>query len=152
LRGGWESCGRRVDFRGRAHNSQVSQASLVREEELERREAGLDGQDVCGGRHETISWPSLDLVPEYGELSNHVDGGNEDVRAIAKDGEREGGGQSMAEEGGEADPWWGETLNSDEGCLGLGQPFDKREGSGDQRGEPIAWPPDLTAGCEDRSA
>jgi len=79
-----------------------------------------------------------------------MEGGRENVCAIAKDGEEEGRGQAMAEEGGEADPWRGEALNSNEGRLGLGQPFDKMVGSGDRGGEPIAQPPDLTLGCEDR--
>jgi len=35
----------------------------------------------------------------------------------------------MAEEGGEADPGRGETLDSHEGCLGLGKPFDEVGGS-----------------------
>jgi len=60
----------RVDLRGGAHNSKVCQVSLEREEELERWEAGLDGQDISEGRHEAISRPSLGLVPENGELPN----------------------------------------------------------------------------------
>jgi len=89
-------------------------------------------------------------VPEQGELPNHVGGGYEDVRAIAEDREEEGGGQSMAEEGGEGNPRRGEALDSHEGRPGLGQPFDKMGGSGDRGGEPVAKPPDLTLGCEDR--
>ena len=96
LHGGWEPCGRRVDFRGGAHDPKVRQSALACEEKRERRETGLDGLDVCGGRHEAIGCPSLDLVPEHGELSNHVDSGDEGVRAIAEDGEEKGGGQSMA--------------------------------------------------------
>ena len=79
-----------------------------------------------------------------------MDGGHEDVRAIAEDGEVEGRGQSMAEQGGEADPQRGDTLNSHEGRLGLGQPFDEMGGGGDRGGEPVAQRPDLTLGCEDR--
>ena len=86
MHGGWESPGCRVDFRRGAHNPKVCQASFGREEELERWEAGLDGQDIRGGRHEAISCPPLDLVPEHGELPNHVDGGHEDVRAIIRSG------------------------------------------------------------------
>jgi len=137
LHRGWEPCGRRVDFRGGAHNPEVCQASLVCKEKLERWEAGLDGQDIGRGRYEAVSCPPLDLVPEHGELPNHVDGGHEDVRAIAEDGDEEGGGQSMAEKGGEADPWRGETLDSHEDCLRLGQSFDKMGGSGDRGGEPV---------------
>jgi len=73
LHGGRGPCSCRVDFGGGAHNSKVCQASLVRKEELERWEAGLDGQDIRGGRHKAISRPSLGLVPENGELPNHVD-------------------------------------------------------------------------------
>ena len=70
-------------------------------------------------------------MPEYGELPNHVDGGLEDICAIAEDREEEGGGQSMAEEGREADPFRGDTFDSREGRLGLGQSLDKMGGSGD---------------------
>jgi len=49
--------------------------ALIRKEKLERRQAGLDGQDVGGGTHEAVGHPSLDLVPECGELPSHVDGG-----------------------------------------------------------------------------
>ena len=129
--GEWEPCARRVDFRGGVHDPKVCQASLVREEKLEGWEAGLDGQDIRRTRHEAISCPSVDLVPEHRELPNHVDGGYEDIRAIAEDGEEEGGGQSMAEEGGEADTWGRETLDCHEGRLHLGQPLDKIGGSGD---------------------
>jgi len=138
LHGGRESCGRWVDLRGGAQDSKVCQATLVHDEEPERWEAGLYGQDVRGGRHEAIGCPSLDLVPEHGELPNHVDCGHEDVRAIAEDGEEEGGCQSMAEEGREADPWGGESLNRHKGRLGFGQPLDEVGGSGDRGGEPVA--------------
>jgi len=56
----------------------------------------------------------------------------------------------MAEEGGEADPWRGETLDSHEGRLGLGKPFEEVGGSRERGGEPVSQPPDLTLGCEDR--
>ena len=150
LQGGWESCCCRVDLRGGAHNPQVCEAALVCEEKLERWEATLTGQDVRGGRHETIGRPSRGLMPEHGELPNHVSGGGQDVRAIAEDGKEEGGGQSVAEEGGETNPWRGETLDRHEGRLLLGQPFDEVGGSGDRGGEPVAQPSDLTLGREDR--
>jgi len=79
LHGGREPRGCRVDLGGGAHNSKVCQVSLECEKELERWEAGLDGQDIRGGRHEAISRPSLGLVPENGELPNYVDGGHENV-------------------------------------------------------------------------
>ena len=125
LHGGREPRGCRVDFQGGRQDSKVFQATLVCEEEPERWEAGLDGQDICSGRHEAIGSPPLDLVPEHGELPNHVGGGHEDVRAVAEDGEEEGGGQSMAGEGREADPTGGEPLNRHEGRLGFGQPLDE---------------------------
>jgi len=135
---GWEPSGRRVDFRGGAHDPKVCQVSLVCEEKPQQWAAGLDGQDICRPIHEAIGRPSLDLVPEHGELPNHVGAGHEDVRAIAEDGEKEGGGQSMAEQGREADPRGGESLDRHAGRLGLAQPFDKMVGSGDRGGEPVA--------------
>ena len=104
LHGGREPRGRWVHLRGGAQDSKVCQTTLVRDEEPERWESGFYGQDICGGRHETVGRPPLDLVPEHGELPDHVGGGHEDVCAIAEDGDQEGGGQSMAEEGREADP------------------------------------------------
>ena len=123
--------GRKVDFRGGTQYPEVGHAALVLEEERERREPGLNGQYVGGSTHEAISCPSLDLVPESGELPSRVEGGQEGVRAVAEDGEEKGRGQSVAEERREADPWWGETLDRHEGGLGLGQPFDAMGGSGD---------------------
>ena len=78
----------------------MSQPAFVRAEEIELREAGLNGQDVSGGAHEAIGRPSQDFVPECGELPGHVDRGNKDVRAIAEDGKDQVGGQPVAEEGG----------------------------------------------------
>jgi len=69
--------------------------------------------------------------------------GHEDVRPIAEDGEEEGGGQPMAEEGGEADSRGGETFDGHKGTLGLGQSFNKVRGSGYREGEPVAQPSDL---------
>ena len=57
----------------------------------------------------------------------------------------------MGEEGGEANPRGGESFDRDEGCQGLGQPFDEVRGGGDRGGEPVAQPPDLILGCEGRS-
>jgi len=75
LNGGGELCGCRVDLRGGAKYSEVSQVALGRKGKLVWWEAGLDGQDVGGGAHEAIRRPSLDLVPEHRQLSTHVDGG-----------------------------------------------------------------------------
>ena len=89
-------------------------------------------------------------MPERGELPAHVDGGQEGIRAVAKDAEEEGGGPSVAEEEREADPWGGESLDRHEGCLGLGQSLDEVGGSGDRGGEPVSQPPDLNLGREKR--
>ena len=70
----------------------MSQAAFVLNEKLQRCEAGLDSQDVGRGAPEAIGCPSLDLVPECGELPSHVDGGQEGVRPVAEDREEEGGG------------------------------------------------------------
>jgi len=150
LQGGWEPCRRRVDFRGGAHDSEVRKGPFIGEEKPEWRKAGLDGQDVRWGRHEAIGRPSLDLVPEHGELPDHVGGRHEDVRSIAEDGEEEGGGQPMAEERWEANPRGGESLNHHEGRLGFGEPLDEMAGGGDRGGEPVTQPSDLLLGCEDR--
>jgi len=104
LHRGGKPCCCRVDFRGGAKYPEVGQAALVRKEKPERRETGLDGQNVCGGTREAIGSPSLDLVPEGGELPNHVDGGQKRVRAAAEDREEERGGQLVAKEGRKADP------------------------------------------------
>jgi len=56
----------------------------------------------------------------------------------------------VAEEGGEADAWGGESLDHHEGGLGLGQPFDEVGGSGDRGGEPVAQSPNLNLGFENR--
>ena len=89
-------------------------------------------------------------MPEHGELPKHVGGGHEHIRAVAQDGEEEGGGQSVAKEGGKADPRGGERFDSHKGPLGLGQPLDKVGGGGDRGGEPVAQPPDLSFGRENR--
>ena len=49
LQGEWEPRGCGVDLRGGAHDPKVRQASLVRQQKVERWEAGLDGQDIRGG-------------------------------------------------------------------------------------------------------
>jgi len=56
----------------------------------------------------------------------------------------------MTGKGGEADPGGGEAFDSHEGSLCLGQPFDKMAGGCDRGGEPVAQPPDLVLGGEDR--
>ena len=150
LQGEREPCGRGVDLRGGAHDPKVRQAPFVREEEVEWWKAGLNGYDVQWGGYEAVGSPSLDFVPEHCELSEHIDCGHENVRAVAEDGKEEGGGQSMTEEGGEADPRGGEAFNSHEGSLCLGQPFDKMGAGCDRGGEPVTQPPDLVLGREDR--
>jgi len=150
LHGGKKPGGRRVDFRGGAEYPKRGQTALVFEEELKWWETGLNGQDIRGGRHETVGCPSLVLVPENGELPDHVDGWQEVVRAIAEDGEEEGGGQSVTEERREADPWGRVALDRHESRLGFGQPFDEVGGGGERGGEPVAQPPDLGLGREDR--
>ena len=120
LHRGGKSRGWGVDLRRGAKYRKVSQSALILEEKFERREAGLDGQDVGGGAHEAIGRPSLDLVPERGEFPGHVDRGQKGVRAIAENGKEEAGGKPVAEEGGEADPWRGETFDSHKGSLGFG--------------------------------
>jgi len=98
----------------------VSQPAFIREEEIERREAGLNGQDVGRGAHEAVGCQSLDLVPERGKLPDDVDRRNKGIRAIANDGEEEGGGKSVAEVRGEANSRRGETFDRHEGSLGFG--------------------------------
>jgi len=127
----------------------VSQSALVFLEEPGGREAGLDGQDVGGGADETVGGPSLNLVPKDRELPSHMNGGCQGVCAIAQDGEEEGGGQSVAEEGREADPRRGESLDRHEGCLGLGKHLDEMGGRGDREGETVAQPRYLNFGLED---
>ena len=138
LHRGGQPCGCRVDLQGGAKYPKVSQSAFIPKEKFERWEAGLDGQDVGGGAHEAIGRPSLDLVPECGELPGHVDCGQEGVRAIAEDGKEEGGGKPVAEERGKADPWRGESLDRHEGRLGFGEPFDEVGGSQDRGCEPVA--------------
>ena len=109
----------------------MSQPSFIREEEIEWREARLNGHDVGGGAHEAVGRPFLDLMPERGKLPDHVDRGNKGVRAIAEDGKEEGGGKSVAEVRGEANSRRGETLDRHEGSLGFGKPLDEVGGGGD---------------------
>jgi len=98
----------------------VSQPAFICEEEIEWREASLNGQDVSGGVHEAVGRPSLDLVPEGGEFPDHMDRGNKGVRDMAEDGKEEGGGESVAEVRGEANSRRGETFDRHEGSLGFG--------------------------------
>jgi len=135
---GGKPCGRRVDLWGGTKNPKVCQSAFVRKEKFERREAGLNGQDVGGGAHEAVGHPSLDLVPKRGELPGHVDCGREGVRTIAEDGKEERRGKPMAEKGGESDPWRGESFDGHERRLGFGYPFDEVGGSGDRGREPVA--------------
>jgi len=57
---------------------------------------------------------------EDGEFPSHVGCEGEGIRAVAEDGEEEGGGQAMAQEGEEAHPRRGESLDHHEGRLSLG--------------------------------
>jgi len=57
--------------------------------------------------------------------------GDEGVRAIAEDRKEEGGGQSMTEERAQADAWWWEAFDRNEGCLRLSQPLDEMGGGSD---------------------
>jgi len=143
--------GCRIDLGEGTEYSECGQAALVSEEEVEGRQAGLHGQAVRGGEHKTVGSPSLDLVPEYGQLPGHVNGGQENISAIAEDGEEERGGQSMTEERREADPWGRESLDRHEGCLSFRQSLDEVGGSGDRGGEPITQPSNLVPGHEDRT-
>jgi len=54
------------------------------------------------------------------EFPSHVGCGGDGIRAVAEDGEDEGGGQAMAQEGGDAHPRRGESLDGHEGRLSLG--------------------------------
>jgi len=150
LHTGGESRGCRVYFWGGAKDPKVDQTAFICEEKLQGQEAGLFGQDVGGGTPKAVCCPSLDLVPELGELPCQMDGRYEDVCAIAEDGKQEGGGQSVAEEGRKTDPRGGEPFDRHKGCLGLGQAFDEVGCSGDRGGEPVAQPPSLSLGFEDR--
>jgi len=71
---------------------------LVRYEEVERREAGLNGQDIGRGARETVGGPPLDLMLVGSELPHHVSSGLESIRTVAEDGEQEEEGQMVAEE------------------------------------------------------
>jgi len=150
LHRGWKSRSCRVDLRGGAENPKVSQSAFVRKEKIARWETGLDGPDVGGGAHEAVGRPSLELVPERGELPGDVDRGQKGVLAVAEDGKEEAGGEPVAEERGEADPMRGESFDRHEGSLGLGQPFDKVGGSRNRGCEPVTRPPDLSLGFENR--
>jgi len=149
--GGEEPCGRRVDFRRGAQDPEVSKATFVCEEKVKRREAGLNGQDVSGGRHKSVCRPPLNHVPEQGELPYHVDSGHEDVRPVAEDWEKEGGGQFVAEKGREADARGRDSFDRHKGCLGLGKSFDEVGGGRKRGSEPVAEPSDLRFGWENRT-
>jgi len=69
---------------------------FVREEEVQRWEAGFNGQDVGRSAREAIGCPPLGLVPEGGQFPRHVDGRFEGVGAVAEDWKKEQGGQSVA--------------------------------------------------------
>jgi len=102
--GGWKPGGGRVDLGRGAYYPKAGQAVLLCKEEIERGEAGLNGQDVGRGAGEAVRGPPLDLVPEGRELSRHVNSGLESIRAVAKDGEEERGGQPVVQERGKTHP------------------------------------------------
>jgi len=56
----------------------------------------------------------------------------------------------VAEEGGEADARRGETFDRHKGRLGFGQSLDEMGRSGDRGGKPVAQPPHLGLGLQDR--
>jgi len=89
-------------------------------------------------------------VAANGKFPGHVDGGNEGVRAIAEDGDKKGGGQSMAEERREADPGGRKAFYSNKCRLGLGQSLEEVSGGGERRSEPVTQPPDLCLRPENR--
>jgi len=146
LKGGWKSGGGRVDLRRGVHHAKAGQAVLVRKEEIERGEAGLNGQDIGRGAREAIRGPPLDLVSEGREPSRHVNSGLERIRPVAEDGEEERGGQPVAQGRGKAHPRGGEPFDGHERSLGLGQSLGKVWGRGDRRGEPVSQPTDLALG------
>jgi len=77
-------------------------------------------------------------MPESSELSHHVHCGLEGVRAVAKDGEKERGGQTMAQERGEAHPRGGEPFDCHESRLDLGQSLCEVRGRTERGGEPVS--------------
>jgi len=85
----WKPGGGWVDLHWGAHHPRAGQAVLVHKEEVKWGEAGCNGQDVSRGAGEAIRGSHLDLVPEGRELSRHVNGGFESIRAVAEDGEEE---------------------------------------------------------------
>jgi len=121
----------------------AGQGVFVCEEEVERRQAGFNGQDVGGGTREEVCGPLLDLVPEGRKLCYHVSSGFEGIRTVAEDGEKEQGGQLVAQERRQAHPRGGEPFDGHEGGLGLGQPFGEVWGCEYRGGEPVAQPADL---------
>jgi len=67
-------------------------------------------------------------MPEDRQLSCHVHRRVEGVSPIAKDREKKGRSQSVAEVGGETHSRGGESFDCYEGGLGLSQPLDEVEG------------------------
>jgi len=142
----WKPGGGCVDLRWGAHHPKAGQAVLVRKEEVMWGEAGFNGQDVGRGAGEAIRGPSLDLVPEGRELSRHVNGGFESIRAVAEDGKEERGGQLVAQERGQTHPRGGEPLYGHESSFGFSQSLGKVWGRGDGGGEPVSQPTDHVLG------
>ena len=140
-----------VNFRGGAKYPEGGEATFVPQEEVHWGKTGLAGQYIGGGTEEAIRGPPLDLVPEGGEFSQQVEGGGEDVRAVAEDREEERGGQSAAQKGGKAHPPGGEPFYGHKGSLSFGQSLGEVRRGGQQGGKPVSQPPDLIFGFEDRA-
>ena len=114
----WESGRGRVGVQGGAGNSESGEASSVSAVGDNGGEAGLTGQDGGGGGAEVVRGPSLDPVPETVHASERSVVWCEEVSSVSEYGEEEATGDAMAEEGSDAGPWGGETLDAGEDCLG----------------------------------
>ena len=87
----------RVNGRGGTDKSESRHLPLMREENVERREARLSGQDWKGGRPEAVGNPSLDLTPMNIHLGEKPFGGDEEVGAIGQDWKQKRVSKAVAE-------------------------------------------------------